>query len=164
MKSTPNILINRMAAGGDVLMTTPIVKKIYQDRHGKCNIDFRVDQENEIYIRNNPYIRKIITAERGSQVGIDLINKYDVYINLDQVYEKNNTIHAVDAYAMYAVGHCDFDRTLELYTTEEDKKTAQEFKSIINNEYIVLHMRKLYWSSRNLPEDFWGWLVETILS
>jgi ADP-heptose:LPS heptosyltransferase len=163
MKTVPNILINRMAAGGDVLMTTPIIRKIFQDRGGVCNIDYRVDTENSIYIQNNPYIRKIVPAERGTYPTIDLINQYDVYINLDLVYERNPSMHAVDAYAMYAIGHCNFDRNLELYTTESDKSFARELKGIINNEYIVLHMRKHYWENRNLPTEFWAKLVTNLL-
>ena len=163
MKAIPNILINRMAAGGDVLMTTPIVKKIHQDRGGACNIDYRVEVENAIYIQNNPYIRQIVPAQQGTQPDIDLINKYDVYINLDLVYERNPSMHAVNAYAMYAIGHSNFDRTLELYTTESDKSFARELSGIINNEYVVLHMRKHYWENRNLPQEFWSKLVNNLL-
>ncbi len=159
MNILPKILINRQAAGGDVLMTTPIIRKIYQDRKGRCEIDFFVKQECRAYLGSNPYIKNIHTRLPDAN---DL-KKYDVIIDLDLVYEKNPEIHAIDAYALYAIGHTDFDRSVELHTTEQEKASADRFKSSIGNDYIVLHQRKFAWPSRNIPEKIWLGVVKELL-
>lgn len=160
MNILPKILINRQAAGGDVLMTTPIVRKIYQDRKGLCEIDFFVKQECRAYLGSNPYIKNVYTRLPDAN---DL-KKYDVIIDLDLVYEKNPEIHAIDAYALYAIGHTDFDRSVELHTTDQEKQAALEFKSNIGNDYVVLHQRKFAWPSRNIPEKIWASVVKELLS
>lgn len=159
MTNKTNILINRQAASGDVLMTSPIVKKIYQDHNGECNIDFTVWHECAPFIEKNPYIRNILKAKPTN----DLIAQYDRYIDLDLVYENNPKIHAVDAYAMHVVGHTDFDRSLELYTSDEDKTVANTFSEILDGNFIVLHQRRWAWPSRNINPNMWAKVVEKIL-
>lgn len=160
MNIVPKILINRQAAGGDVLMATPIVRKIFQDRKGLCEIDFFVKQECQSYLGSNPYIKTVHTRLPNAN---DLKN-YDVIIDLDLVYEKNPEIHAVDAYALYAIGHTDFDKSLELHTTEQQKNKALEFKQKIGNNYLVMHQRRFAWPSRNIPENFWRAVAREILA
>jgi len=166
MNDRPKILINRQGAGGDVLMTTPIFRKIHQDHSGACDIDFCTFTQNEIWVRHNPHIKRVITSHvigTGAAPAADMIAKYDQYIDLDNVYERNPGVHAIDAYAEVAIGHSDFDRSLELHTTDQDKEFARELKQILNNDYIVLHIRKHFWENRNLPTTFWQALVEKLL-
>lgn len=158
IQDKPNILINRQSAGGDVLMTSPIVRKIYQDRKGHCNIDFFVHPECRAYLGANPYLRNIYTGLPNASA----ISKYDIIYNLDLVYEKNPSIHAVDAYAMYAFGYCDFDRSLELYTTAEEQEQGCEIHKNLGN-FVVLHQRRYAWPSRNIPEKFWQGVVKFLL-
>lgn len=160
MNILPKILINRQAAGGDVLMTTPIVRKIFEDRKGQCEIDFFVKQECRAYLGSNPYIKNIHTRLPDAS---DL-KKYDVIIDLDLVYEKNPEIHAVDSYALYAIGHTDFDRSLELHTTDDEKSRGDQFKEKVGNNYIVIHQRRFAWPSRNISEKVWSSLVKRLLS
>jgi heptosyltransferase III len=159
MTTNFNILINRQAAGGDVLMTTPIVRKLFQDYRGNCNIDYYVNPECKSYIETNPYIRQVYYGLPGEQAKAE----YDRVIDLDLVYERSPEMHAIDAYAMAAIGHCDFDRGVDLFTDDEEKNLATEFKKTIGNEYIVLHMRRFAWPSRNMPESFWAKVVQGIL-
>lgn len=158
IQEKPNILINRQSAGGDVLMTTPIIRKIYQDRRGQCNIDFFVHPECLSYLGSNPYLRNVYT---GLPTG-NIISNYDIIYNLDLVYEKNPLIHAVDAYAMYVFGHCDFDRSLELHTRLEEQEQAREIHKNLG-DYIVIHQRRYAWPSRNISEKFWQGVVKILL-
>jgi len=155
-----NILINRQAAGGDVLMTSPIIKKLYQEYNGNCNIDFSVWHECAPFIEKNPYIRNILKIKPSQ----DLISSYDRYVDLDSVYERNPNIHAVDAYALHTFGHTGFDRSLELHTSEEDKAVANTFSEIIGGNYVVLHQRRWAWPSRNINSDMWKQVAEKIIS
>ena len=38
MKVNPKILVNRSGALGDVLMVTPIIRRLYRERFGECQI------------------------------------------------------------------------------------------------------------------------------
>ena len=156
----PRILINRRAALGDVLMATPIIRKLYNDRQGKCFIDFSVNPEYESLMKHNSYINKVITV---SYENINL-REYDIIINLDLVYEKNPKLHPIDAYAGYVFGTELTNKTTELFTEEPDKEKANEFKETIENEYIVFHLRNVYGTSRNLPLKFWHELLDNLLS
>jgi hypothetical protein len=140
-------------------MTTPIVRKIFQDHNGECNIDYYVNPECKSYIESSPYIRQVYFGLPSEEAKAE----YDRVIDLDLVYERSPDIHAIDAYAMHAIGHCDFDRSVELFTNDEEKNLAVEFKKTIGNEYVVLHMRRFAWPSRNMPETFWAEVVKGIL-
>lgn len=156
----PSILINRQGASGDVLMTSPIVRRLYQDHNGECDIDFSVWHECAPFIEKNQYIRTVHKTKPDS----NMIALYDRYIDLDLVYEKNPFVHAVDAYAMHVFGHTDLDRSLELHTSAEDQAVGQQFKEIFgNNDYVVLHQRRWAWPSRNINPDMWARVVERIL-
>jgi len=154
-----SILVNRQGASGDVLMTSPIVRKLHQDYQGNCDIDFSVWHECAPMIEKNPYIRKVLHTKPTE----DLIAQYDRYIDLDLVYERNPEIHAVDAYALHAFGTTDFDRSLELHTDSADQEVGNKFQEILGGNYIVLHQRRWAWPSRNIDPDMWAQVVKQIL-
>ena len=155
----PSILINRQAEGGDVLMTTPIVRKLYNDYNGECDIDFFVIEHCREYIENNPYIRAVYSGLPSEETK----QNYDRVIDLDLVYEKSPEVHAIDAYAMHVFGNTDFDKSVELTVLPKDKARAQQLLSTIGN-YVVLHQRRYPWPSRNIPEEFWRVVVRKILN
>lgn len=154
------ILINRQAAGGDVLLTTPIIRHLHKIHDGNCIIDFCVQQNHAQFITNNPYINKIITARPDSE----LINNYDQYFDLDLVYERNPKIHVIDAYALHVFGTCDIDKRLELHSVVSDVEVIERYVKAFTSPYVVLHMRQVFWASRNISVDFWRKLADYILN
>lgn len=152
------ILINRQGANGDVLMTSPIIRKIWNDHQGQCQIDFATQDNCAGFVEKNPYITNIIRSKPGD----NLIAQYDRYIDLDLVYERNPRIHAVDAYAMAAIGHTNFDRSLELHTDDNDKAVGKKFSEILSGNYVVLHQRKWHWPSRNINPNIWEQVINKI--
>lgn len=153
------ILVNRQGAGGDVLMTTPILRELHRRHEGNCEIDFTVMPQHGSYLINNPYVNKIINQIPDSA----LIDQYDRYINLDLVYERDPRQHSVHAYAKHVFDNVDFDLSLELVTTGQDKEFARQFRASISGpNYIVLHMRRWPWPSRNLPDTFWRQVIDYI--
>ena len=154
------ILLNRQEAIGDVLMTTPILKQLFLDYNGNCEIDFFVKSTSKEVVENNPYVNQIYTRLPSN----DDLKNYDRYINLDLVYEKNPKVHAIDAYGLETFGHTDFDHSLEFYTTATDKLQADLIANSVNTKYIVIHVRKWYGESRNLSEVFWQKFVQHILT
>jgi heptosyltransferase III len=157
MQTIPVILINRLGSLGDVILITPIVKKIYFDHGGMCSIIVRTHWE-EVF-RNNPYVHKVIDGNQS----IDF-SKIDKFINLDFSYEKNPKMHIVDAYGSFAFGNSLFDRQCELHTTKNDKESAIRLKNELNNSYITIHMRNTHQANRNIPIEFWNNLIINTLN
>ena len=156
----PRILINRRAALGDILMATPIIRKLYNDRQGKCFIDFSVNPEYEELVSHNPYIKNKITVPYST---INLHN-YDIVINLDLVYEKNPKLHPIDAYSFFACGQILDDKETEFYTSDKHKLDAEKFSDLVGNNYIIFHLRNAYGISRNLPLNFWHKLLDQLVN
>ena len=138
-------------------MTSPIVRKLHQD--GNCEIDFAVSADNAAFVEKNKYVRTVYKTLPTEE----MIAKYDRYIDLDLVYERNPYMHAVDAYALHACGTTDFDRSLELFTSDEDKQTGKTFSDFMAGNYVVLHQRRWAWPSRNINPEMWAKVVQQIM-
>lgn len=153
----PQILVIRAGALGDALLSTPIIRKLWNDRQGNCFID--VSTENPEAFRNNPYIRQVLKQS-------DLIGKqYDQIINLDLAYEKNPLMHITHAYSLHAFGNdFNYDMQPELHATEAEKQNVSNYvQSLPTSNFIVMHMRQHTWPSRNLKISFWQELVSKII-
>jgi ADP-heptose:LPS heptosyltransferase len=160
MSFKPQILIIRQLALGDVILTTPIIEQIAHDYDGHCDIDV-LTLKPEVF-KGNPFVRKVYTPLTYKE--IDQV--YDKTINLDLAYEKQPLMHITDAYALYALGSPQRlkNKRPQLYSTMTDKiKVKWLHQTRIESDYLVLHMRRDTWPSRNLPESFWLAIVDTLL-
>lgn len=160
MSVKPQILVIRQLALGDVLLTTPIIKQLYIDYSGDCEIDV-LTMKPEAYL-NNPYVNEIITPEK-----FQLERKlYQKTINLDLVYESYPNLHILEAYAKISHGSIKFirDKQIGVYSTKEDEAFTKELiSSTVKDKYLVIHMRRDTWPSRNLSEDSWKSIVDGLL-
>ena len=84
-----DILVQRRAAIGDVIMTTGVVRELKRKYGTNANIDIATDFA-EPY-RNNPHIRNIFPVQQLP----DVKDRWDIYYNLDDAYESNPTEHYV---------------------------------------------------------------------
>lgn len=157
MQTKPRILLNRMGALGDVILTTPIVRKLYQDRDGFCSITVRT-YVPEVF-RDNPYVDKLLTGDDEFRPA-----EYDVVFNLDLAYERNPSCHILDAYGFHVFGNGSFSRHCELFTSQDSTLQADQLKERLSDGYMVIHMRRTVQSSRNLPESMWRELVRGLLA
>jgi len=160
MNSKKTILIVRQLAMGDVLLATPIVKQVYLDHQGECEIDI-LTMKPDVFA-NNPYIRNIFIPETYGVLPIT----YSEIINLDLSYENQPKIHIIDAYAMTSHGATENikSKRLELFSTTKDKNKIEEiYKEIIKDKFLVIHMRKDTWPSRNLSEETWQSIVQLLI-
>lgn len=156
----PRILIIRQLALGDVILATPIVEKIYNNYNGECSIDV-LTKKPEVFL-NNPFVNKVFDI--GNHGDMDF--PYDVTINLDLAYERKPLMHIVDAYSVYAFGGLmpSESKRPKIYSTLDDRCAADWLISSNRLEnYVVLHMRHDTWPSRNIPQDYWRLIVETLL-
>ena len=87
MSFKPKIAVIRQLALGDVILTTPIVKQIFADYSGQCDIDV-VTLKPEVF-KHNPIVANILMANEP----INFVGTYDKIINLDLAYEKYPKIH-----------------------------------------------------------------------
>jgi len=142
-----NILVQRRAAIGDVIMTTGVVRELKLRYGNDANIDVATDCF-EVY-RNNPHVRNIIAVD-----GVD-VRQYEVYINLDDAYELNPKNHYVDSYFYRAFGTTTLNRSVELFPTVEDMQIVDRNRMDIRPKYIVVHMRNWHWGAKNINLDVW---------
>lgn len=161
MSFKPKIAVIRQLALGDVILTTPIVKQIFADYSGQCDIDV-VTLKPEVF-KHNPMVANILMANEP----INFVGTYDKIINLDLAYEKYPKIHILEAYALYSHGSIQQieDKKIDLYSGLEDQVSALKIiNEKIQDDYLVIHMRRDTWPSRNLKPEVWKSIVDTLLA
>jgi ADP-heptose:LPS heptosyltransferase len=157
MQTKPRILINRTGALGDVILTTPIIRRLYEDRGGFCEIHVRTLYP-EVF-RNNPFVVAVYSARENVPS-----EAFDLIINLDLVYEKNPMRHILDAYGFYVFGNASFDRQCQLFPEYAETEFANKVSSEFPEGHVVIHMRNTSQGSRNLPVGLWRDIVFGLLS
>ena len=144
-----NILVQRRAAIGDVIMTTGIVRELKHKYGNDANIDIATDFA-EPY-RNNPHIRNIFPVDQVPDVN----DRWDLYFNLDDAYENNPTEHYVKNYFYRVFADTTRNMAAELFPTKEDRATVDADLKEIGNKFIVVHMRNWHWTAKNISMDVW---------
>ena len=72
------ILVHRAMALGDVILTTPIVRALFND--GDCEID--VSSNYPIVFKDNPYIKQALHPSQVNAADYDQIYNLDLNINI----------------------------------------------------------------------------------
>ena len=156
----PSILFIRHAAMGDVLLTTPILRQLYVDYQGNCEIDV-ITFFPEVF-ENNPWIRKVYLPEnfKPGQIG------YEKVINLDLAYERFPAMHIIDAYERVAFGiarHVQNKQPALFPTLNDNLHVNELFKPLRDRRLVVIHIRQGNWPSRNVPIELWRGVIEQLL-
>ena len=158
---SPKILLIRHGALGDVIWTTPIARQIWRDHGGDCLIDV-LTLKPEVF-QGSPWVNMALTPET-----FDNRQKlYDKTINLDLAYEKYPSMHLLAAYAKFSHGSIQGISALEpeLFETRHDQAAVQQrIDTEIDGQFLVLHMRRDTWPSRNLSISKWRAIVDELLS
>jgi ADP-heptose:LPS heptosyltransferase len=127
------ILLRRTGALGDVIMTTPVVRRLRLENPGAV-----IHVETgcpEVYAGNHH-----LSEDDGMANGTI---SYDRFIDLDFAYEASPRMHAVDAYFMTAFGD-----------TDGDKSTTMSWHGAERADNIIIHPAKS-WPNRTLSREFW---------
>lgn len=154
----PSILIIRNRAIGDVLLTTPIIRQLYDDYDGNCHIDVLTSCTD--VFKNNPWVRNF------SNDLSKLPSGYDKIINLDLAYEHYPALHIADAYEFFAFGKKGAikNKLPALFPLASDAKYVEEFiRKIEGRGFLVIHMRCGNWPSRNIEVEFWKKVIDGVL-
>jgi len=143
-----NILVQRRAAIGDVIMVTGIVRELKRRYGDNANIDIGTDFAEPF--RNNPHIRNIFPVNQLPDV-----DNWDIYYNLDNAYESNPTEHYVKNYFYRVFADTTMNMAVELFPTDEDKIAVNTDLKELGEKFIVVHMRNWHWTAKNITMDVW---------
>lgn len=149
-----NILIRRRAALGDVVMVSGIVRELYQQYAGNCNITVATDYPT--VFDHNPYCKAVPHAWYDK---IEAHVRYD----LDDAYEYDPSTHFTKSYFNRVFGSSDaYNMSPELYTTDEARALVDSDIAKINAPFIAIHMRNWAWAMKNIPFDIWCEIISGI--
>jgi ADP-heptose:LPS heptosyltransferase len=136
-----NILVQRRASIGDVIMTTGVVRELKKQYKENANIIVATDYM-EVY-KNNPHIAGVVPV-----ASVDP-KQFDVVYNLDDAYEYSPYTNYVNTYFYRVFGsNTTMDHSVELFDTPTDKME-------IDGDYIVVHMRNWHWQAKNIDMTVW---------
>lgn len=157
--NTPvKILLRRRAAIGDVILATGIVRELYIQYDGQCQISVATDCP--AVFDNNPYVHKVF----GCDVPLD--REFDVYHNLDNAYELNPPNPIVDNYFYRVFGETEiFDKSQELYMSDEDEELVDKLVQQVNSPFVCVHIRSYGgWPHKNIPPKIWLLVLDKVLA
>lgn len=147
---TRRILVKRTKALGDVIMASPIVRRLRHIYDRDVVIDVQTDHPEVFYL--NPHV---------DDAGTDRSEfSYDRVIDLDGVYEKSPHLHVIDTYMKVAFG-------FEEWPTKETYLHRQHpgddlIENIEWHRAVVIHPGVSYSKNRTMPLEFWRALVELL--
>lgn len=151
------ILVKRAGAVGDVMMTTPIVRRLKELGGEDVTIDFATNCGSVLL--NNPSLNRVYPSNQP-QAG------YDRVVDLDLAYERSPNEHVIDAFSRVAFGEegMDYDKSSVLVTSESDRVSVGRKLDEAGrgaNGYVVVHMA-VTWKNRTLSKEFWATTVARI--
>lgn len=144
------IIVQRMGAHGDVLLTTPILRALKEQR-----------PHNLIYVRtsvpdvlaNNP---SIVRASAGIN---NLMGA--MHLNLDGTYEAKPDKHFIETYAEAAGVEVSRPYKLEIFPGAGDVAWAAT-KLIDGDRWVVIHPGPSTWKGKEWPKDRFEFVVKTL--
>ena len=138
-----NILVQRRASIGDVIMTTGVVRELKKLHQSNANIIVATDVL-EVY-KNNPHIAGVVPVDSVDR------NQFDIVYDLDNAYELNPYTNYVEDYFYRVFGPSStMDRSVELFPTEQDYELVK-----VDGDYIVVHLRNWHWQAKNIDMAVW---------
>lgn len=144
------VLIDRRAALGDLVMITPVVREMRR-RHPDAWIQVVTDEPG--ILNNNPHVDQVVTP-----ANMHKSDAWDLYINLNDAYEKQVTSHYVHSYLHRAFGHdiAQIDHSPEMFPTEAEIQNVTEALENIGQNFVVVHMRRWAWENKNIDLETWS--------
>lgn len=170
------ILVRRMGALGDVVLTTPVLRKLRLE-HPDAEIAVQTGYPTVYY--DNPHVNFLLHPATGEvlrrveDVTVDEINKmgderikryqdhdFDQVINLDMSYENWPDMHIVQAYMLEAFGSV-MEGSSDNYQQELffDRKPLWTKKP---KSTVAVHATMAGWTNRTLPRQTWYQVIQLL--
>jgi len=136
------ILVRRTGALGDVVMATPVVRRL---RRENSYARIFVQTAYPDVFKDNPHVDMVLPDEGGERVPINRL------VDLDLAYERRPDMHVVEAYMLEAFGDTGerSDRRQELFFDRSS------MSGIAGKGYVAVHAAVAGWRNRTLPRDTW---------
>lgn len=155
------ILVRRRAALGDAIMATGVVREL-RKRFPRSTVDMATEFLD--VFNNNPHINHLYHTNAMPDP-----STYDMYVDLDDAYERAKDMHYVDCYFYRAFG-TDIstieDMSPELFYKPQQDDNAVEHFQLVNelDKYICIHIRQWYWAMKNMAWDTWYAVFEKLFT
>ena len=149
------ILLIRTGALGDVLLSTPIARRL---RAENPNAVIDVATACPAAYVNNPHVNSVVRQWRKES--------YDQIVDLDLAYERDPHVHIIDAYSAVAFGDISGNKSTVLVPTVTDSEVVRRVmqeESIDPARAVVVHMA-MTWKNRTWPKESWAQVVAKLLS
>jgi len=153
-KPLTKVLVKRKGAVGDVILTTPILRRMREIHGQEAVINFATNC-GSIY-QNNPYIDAVLPGNTTN-------DGYTHFVDLDTSYERTPEQHIIESYTKVAFAEdgWQYDKRTELFPTENEKDFVHGKLSHFNldsdeilQKCVVLHPA-VTWKNRTFPKEFW---------
>lgn len=140
-------LVIRNGAIGDVLLTTPIVKRLHDE-------GYEVDVATKCteVLEGNPYIKRVLNVNLLDKY----FTKYDKTIDLNLAYENLPHAHIIDAYSWVAFRDKATPHKIDFFSFQNKNLHLQKLMGL---KYVVIHPAKS-WENRTWPITSWNKLIE----
>jgi ADP-heptose:LPS heptosyltransferase len=146
------ILLDRRAALGDVIMTTPVIRELRR-RYPEAHIQVVTDEP--AVLANNPDVSRVVLPSQ-----MEKKDPWDIYINLNNAYETQVSSHYIESYLDRAFGESRdqvTDRDTAMYPSDDEKAAVDEALAEHKiKDYIVVHMRRWAWENKNIDFQIWS--------
>lgn len=138
------ILVRRGGALGDVILTTPIVRRL---KHENPSSEIWVETGYPEVFHGNPYV-----------AGVNGSGPFNRLINLDLAYEMRPKMHVVDAYSEAAFGCADAG------VVGKQQWLAHSVVRFMaaNKQFIAVHAA-VSWPNRTIPQSTWDSVSHRLL-
>lgn len=145
---TKTILLQRFGALGDVLNTTPVLRRLRKE-NPNAFIDV-VTAKLPAY-RDNPDLTSLCPGRPAPY--------YDQSVILDMVYERNRKVNQVEAFMSAAFGDTEGDKTLFL---AHDKQPPSRLPRLPWSRTVVIHPNTS-WVQRTFSQAWWQAIADKLV-
>ncbi len=134
------ILVNRTGALGDVVLTTPIVRRL---KHENPDAEIHIRTGYSDVFRDNPHVMRVWKPDERPD--------HDRLVELDLAYERKPLMHVVDAYFIETFGY----PLKNLYDSQQELFYRKLPRPRNVRPMVAVHAARAGWRSRTLPEKTW---------
>lgn len=139
------ITVRRKGALGDVLNTTPVIRRLRQEHPDSWIV---VETLHPAVYENNPYIQQVISPR--------ISDKADLFVDLDMSYERNRKVHQVDANLLAAFGDASSSKEIDFPLSPAPDLGIMDWSRI-----ITIHANRS-WDSRSISPSWWERLISIL--